>query len=91
MKDPKYIDRSMDYFEMKYCDTDDLTVENYQIILHFKLVRFLKTVSMRASDDRTDIEIFLKFIDLLYIYGFILHDELELLRDFKRTFSKEKY
>lgn len=63
------------------------------IIKHPQLVRFLKTVLMLSLDrnDRIDTGTILQFIDMIYVYGFIDHDELALLRDFKNTLSKEKH
>lgn len=57
------------------------------IIKHFQLVRFLKTLLMLSIDrkDRTDTITILNFMTVLYVYGFIDHDELALLRDYKNT------
>ena len=90
MKDLKYIDRSIDYFEMKYCDTDNLTIENYLALRHFQLVRFLKTVFMQAVKYNADTTVINNFVDLLCDYDFIDYDELMILRAFQNTLSKEK-
>lgn len=62
------------------------------IIKHSQLVRFLKTLLMLSVDrkDRIDTDTILKFMDTIYVYGFIDHDELALLRDFKNVLAKEK-
>lgn len=63
------------------------------IIKHSQLVRFLKTLLTLSvyRNDRIDTDIILKFMDTIYVYGFIDHDELALLRDFKNVIVKEKY
>ena len=75
---------------MTYNDTDNLTIENYQALRNFQLVRFLKTVFMQTVKYNRSTNVVIDFIDLLCDYSFIDYDELLLLRAFQATLSKEK-
>lgn len=90
MKDYEFLDRSMDYYELKY-DTEDVTIANSkQMIYNFPLVRFLKTLLMLTVDFTGDTDTVMNFIQMLYEYDYLCFQEKTLLEVFQKTLSKEK-